>query len=148
MSELPRADRAPSPLSVAEQVDKVCDRFEAAWTAGQRPGIEDYLGTTPEPQCAVLLRELVLMDVYYRRLAKETPQVDDYLPRFPMLDRVWLGTAVAEPAAGGTGAVPALADDHRPGAMPARGFVALLVVDGVMTGELFLASVGPCRSRS
>ena len=28
----------------ARQIDQICDRFEAAWKAGQRPRLEDYLG--------------------------------------------------------------------------------------------------------
>src|SRR5438552_1479998 len=40
----------PVPLSVQRRVDAVCQRFEAAWKAGQCPPIEPYLGETPEPE--------------------------------------------------------------------------------------------------
>jgi hypothetical protein len=36
-------------LALAWQVDAVCLRFEAAWQAGQRPGIEAYLADSQEP---------------------------------------------------------------------------------------------------
>jgi hypothetical protein len=39
----------------------VCDRFELAWQASQRPRIEDYLDDTPEPERSILLRELVAL---------------------------------------------------------------------------------------
>ena len=103
MSELSRPERILSPPSVAAHVDEVCDRFEAAWTAGERPRIEDYLGATPEPQHAALLQELVLLDVWYRRLAKENPQIQDYQAPFPGLDSAWLEGAVAATPAGDTG---------------------------------------------
>ena len=34
--------------SLGGRVEEVCDRFEAAWKAGRRPPIEDYLGEVPE----------------------------------------------------------------------------------------------------
>ncbi len=34
--------------SLGGRVEAVCDRFEAAWKAGRRPPIEDYLGEVPE----------------------------------------------------------------------------------------------------
>ena len=42
--------------------DQVCDEFESAWKAGQRPRIEDYLGSAAEPERGALLRELVALD--------------------------------------------------------------------------------------
>ena len=95
---------------MVEHVDIVCDRFEAAWVAGQRPCIEDYLSGPPELQPAALLQELVRLDISYRRLANEIPRTEDYLTRFPMLDSAWLSAAVAGPAAGGTGSSPPLRD--------------------------------------
>ena len=60
-----------SPL-LAKQVDATCDRFEGAWKAGgamlEWPRIEDYVGAVAERECPFLLSELVLLDVYYRRL--------------------------------------------------------------------------------
>jgi hypothetical protein len=42
---LPMIDASLSP-SMINRMDEVCDRFEAAWQAGLRPRIEDYLKET------------------------------------------------------------------------------------------------------
>jgi formylglycine-generating enzyme required for sulfatase activity len=55
------------PLSAVERVDDICVRFEAAWKAGQRPLIEDYLPAgLPEPERAAVLRELLPLELAYR----------------------------------------------------------------------------------
>jgi WD40 repeat protein/serine/threonine protein kinase len=74
------------PAAVTRHVDQVCDRFEAACKAGQRPRIEDYLGATPELERPVLLRELLKVEVAYRQRAGENPRPDDYRQRFLSLD--------------------------------------------------------------
>jgi hypothetical protein len=66
-----------------QRVDEVCDRFEDAWKAGQRPRIEDYLGTTPEPERSKLLEELLHVELAYRRQQGETLALEDYVRRFP-----------------------------------------------------------------
>jgi WD40 repeat protein len=77
-------------LSIVQRVNEACDRFEAAWktaqATGQRPRIEDYLGDAPEPERFRLLRELIALDTYYRRLAGEGPKPEDYHARFPSVD--------------------------------------------------------------
>jgi hypothetical protein len=87
-------DHGTLPVSLARYVDQACDRFEAAWIAGQRPCLEDFLDV-PEPARPAAVRELILLDGHYRRLAGEEPQVADYQARFPELDPVWLADAVA-----------------------------------------------------
>jgi hypothetical protein len=75
---------------VARRIDKVCNRFEAVWRSGGRPRIEDPLtGWEGEPRAA-LLRELVLLDLDYRRAVGETPAPADYQSPFPELDADWL----------------------------------------------------------
>jgi len=61
----------------------VCDSFEAAWKAGQRPHLEDYLGGTPEPMRLVLLRELIVVELQYRRWSGESVELREYQSRFP-----------------------------------------------------------------
>jgi serine/threonine protein kinase len=73
-------------LSLNLRIDQVCDRFELAWQAGQRPSIEDYLSDTPEPERSLLLRELIALDIDYRRQAGEQPQSEDYRAWLPSLD--------------------------------------------------------------
>jgi serine/threonine-protein kinase len=74
----------------ARRAERECDRFEAAWKAGQRPRIEDYLAAVPEPERPALLRELLSLEVDYRRLAGDLPRAEEFRARFPTLDRGWL----------------------------------------------------------
>jgi serine/threonine protein kinase len=80
-----RYDWSLSPTHAAE-VNRACDLFEAAWKAGEAPQVEQFLKDTPQPQRAVLLRELVLIECAYRREAGETPTLEEYRRRFPALD--------------------------------------------------------------
>jgi WD40 repeat protein len=96
-----RNSGAGSPL-LARQVDATCDRFEQAWKAAaatiERPRIEEYLGAVAEPAHPVLLRELISLDIYYRRRHGEDPQPADYGKHVPGLDPVWLVDALASRA--------------------------------------------------
>src|SRR5262249_3882405 len=65
------------------QIDEVCDLFEAAWKGGGGPRIEDYLNESPAPARAALLRELIPLDMEYRKRNGETVSEDDYRRRFP-----------------------------------------------------------------
>jgi hypothetical protein len=47
MSDATHAEYEALPLEAARRVDRVCDRFERAWQAGQRPRAEDFLGPSP-----------------------------------------------------------------------------------------------------
>ena len=49
-------------MSPSQHVDEVCDRFEAAWLAGQRPGVKEYLGEASEPERSDLFRELLKLE--------------------------------------------------------------------------------------
>ena len=83
------------PLSQAQRLNAVCDRFERAWQAGPRPRIEDYLAEAAGPERAALLRELVPLEAEYRRRRGEEPRPEDYRTRFPALDTDWLAHALA-----------------------------------------------------
>src|SRR5437764_14976572 len=91
--------RAALPLSRARHVDQRCDQFEAAWqAAGQGsaiPRLEDYVTGVPEPEHGILLRELLVLDLDYRRRAGQQPQAAEYLARFPALDPAWLAQELA-----------------------------------------------------
>jgi eukaryotic-like serine/threonine-protein kinase len=81
------------------RIEEVCDRFEAAWRAaassGQRPRMEDYVGDPSTPEHAVLLCELAVLDIAYRRMAGEHPNVAEYRARFPNLDTAKLARLLA-----------------------------------------------------
>ena len=88
-------DQRKLPFALARAVDQACDRFEGAWQAGQRPGIEDCLATVPPESQAVLLAELIALDVRYRRRAGDNPRAEDYAARFRAVDPAWLESVLA-----------------------------------------------------
>ena len=71
------------PLTLAGRIDRACDQYEADWKAGRRPRIEAYLADTPEPDRSVLLRELLLLELEFRRNDDEPPTAGEYQARFP-----------------------------------------------------------------
>jgi serine/threonine-protein kinase len=70
------------PWSAERRLDEVCARFEAAWQAaepdGPPPRIADYLAAVAGPDRHALLRELLRLDVHYRRRRGQSPGADDY----------------------------------------------------------------------
>ncbi len=83
------------PPSLGRRIDQACDHFEAAWRAGTAPVIENALDGWAEPDRAALAQELILLDLYYRRCSGASPLAEDYLRRFPSLDRTWLADVIA-----------------------------------------------------
>ncbi len=83
------------------RVDETCDRFEAAWRAGERPRIEDYLGDADGSAHVALLRELLALEIDYRRRLGEEPQPADYREHFPDLDPAWFADAPPHAPSGG-----------------------------------------------
>jgi WD40 repeat protein/tetratricopeptide (TPR) repeat protein len=74
------------PLSAEIRVDDVCRRFEAASKSEMPPRLEEFLGGADGVERLVLLRELVRLDVCYRRARQESPTAQEYFARFPELD--------------------------------------------------------------
>ncbi len=74
-------------LPVAEfmQIDAACDRFEAAYHAGERPDLEAYLAVVPAGAKAALFRNLLSLDLEYRQRAGERPDLEAYREQFPDL---------------------------------------------------------------
>src|SRR5437660_5897773 len=83
------------PGTRARSADQACDRFESAWKAGQHPRIEDHLAAVPEPERLPLLHELILLEIDYRRLAGEELHAEEFLARFPALERTWIVDVLA-----------------------------------------------------
>src|SRR5262249_55133095 len=71
------------PVSVQLRLEEVCTRFEAAWQAGQRPRLEDFLGAAEGLEREALLRELMGIELEYRCQGGCVPAVEEYLGRFP-----------------------------------------------------------------
>ncbi len=98
MSDLSLPDSDSLPWSLARHVDQVCDQFELAWRENSRPRIEDFLGDASEPERSALVRELICLEVHFRRARGEDCCSAEYEARFPTLDRTWLASALAVPA--------------------------------------------------
>ncbi|MGI9427608.1 MAG: WD40 repeat domain-containing serine/threonine protein kinase [Bythopirellula sp.] len=71
-----------SPSQQIEELDEICDRFEAAWCACERLRIEDLIEGVEEPLRSRLLQELVALEVAYRRELGQTPNLAEYDTRF------------------------------------------------------------------
>jgi eukaryotic-like serine/threonine-protein kinase len=75
--------RARPALADLQQVDAVCDRFEEAWLAGQQPDIAEFLADVSAKARAQLFRDLLSLDLEYRRRLGERPDAHSYCERFP-----------------------------------------------------------------
>ncbi len=73
------------PAEEWKQVDMACDRFEAAWRAGDRPELSSFWSAADvaEPAREALLRELLIIELEFRREAGEQAVAADYVGRFP-----------------------------------------------------------------
>jgi serine/threonine protein kinase/formylglycine-generating enzyme required for sulfatase activity len=83
MKDASRSEDKPLSASALDRVDQACDLFEQAWRAGQRPRLESYLIDAPAPESTVLLRELLALELEYRRSQGESPSLQEYCQRFP-----------------------------------------------------------------
>jgi serine/threonine-protein kinase len=79
MTETRRLTLGPTEI---EQVEMVCERFEAACRAGRRPRIEHELAGAAGTIRATLLGELLSIEVSYRLRHGERPTPEEYLTRF------------------------------------------------------------------
>ena len=75
---MPAEDAKSLPLGLELAVDRACLRFEEAWKTGQRPALVDFLADVPAEARSALLRELIHLDVCYRRARGEQPRADEY----------------------------------------------------------------------
>ena len=71
------------PLSAEKRIDKVCTPFEQAWCLRRRPQIEPYLRDAPGAERIALFRELLMLELDYRRQYDERPSLEEYELRFP-----------------------------------------------------------------
>ncbi|MEN1678084.1 MAG: protein kinase [Planctomycetota bacterium] len=62
-----RDEPAELPLELLQQIDERCDRFEAAWSDGEAPSLGGYVEDAPAPIRDRLLRELLAIELEYRR---------------------------------------------------------------------------------
>ncbi len=120
MNDAPRSDPGTLPLSVVQGLDRICDRFERAWQAVEAgeppPRLEDYLAEVAAGARPDLLRELIPLDIAYRRDHGEEPHAAEYQERFPMLDPAWLTGLCARPVRSGKAS-----STNEPPTMPPKG---------------------------
>jgi serine/threonine protein kinase len=91
--------------SFVARLDQLCDRFEDAWRARQRPSIDAFLQEVADAERPALLRELIGLEIHYRALAGEAVAPDEYRQRFP--DHQSIVTAAFEDRDGSKGQTPA-----------------------------------------
>jgi serine/threonine-protein kinase len=71
-------------LAAAIRINAVCQRFEDAWSAGERPRLEDFLGPSEGPESDALHRALLgvdlgfRVDLYYRARAGGVTDTEEY----------------------------------------------------------------------
>ena len=66
-----------------EDFDALCDAFESAWQGGKRPDIGDCLTRAAESARPRLLRELIQIELWWRRDESPAPEESEYQSRFP-----------------------------------------------------------------
>jgi tetratricopeptide (TPR) repeat protein len=85
------------PEEAVWRLEEICCRFEQSWQAGRRPRPEEFLDAAEGVERLAVLRELLLLDVCYRRRVGEAPAVQDYATRFPnangLLSEIFLGSS-------------------------------------------------------
>jgi hypothetical protein len=135
MSEVPLPTISDLPADELLPVERQCSRFEAAWKAWRdpagarpRPSLEEHLAGVGEAARAVLLCELLHLELVYRQQHGEAPILNEYLPRFPdqgtllrgVFARVGVGEVAAPPQP------PAEPETLPPAASPAAAAVSEL----------------------
>lgn len=70
-------------LSLAQRIDKACDRFEEEWKAGTKPRIEKYLDEVNAADQGELLRALLAVELELQFRSGTAPKSKTYLERFP-----------------------------------------------------------------
>ena len=69
-------------------LDKICDDFEVAYKRHEKPRIEQYLESVPAAKRAELLRELLQIELWWRRGEQPASTATEYIARFPELSDV------------------------------------------------------------
>ncbi|HEY7428426.1 MAG TPA: serine/threonine-protein kinase, partial [Gemmataceae bacterium] len=82
MSQLPSVGRGRPP-----SLDTVVGRFNQLWLDGARPVLDDYLVNLDADCRLAVLAELVHVELEFRLKAGERVRVEEYLKRYPELDR-------------------------------------------------------------
>lgn len=76
-------------------VNRLCNLFEAKWKRGEPAVVEEFLVDVAEADRLAAINELLPLEVEYRARAGNSVTIQDYLQRFPDLDRTWLSELLA-----------------------------------------------------
>ncbi|QDU89135.1 Serine/threonine-protein kinase PknB [Pirellulimonas nuda] len=72
------------PIAALERIDDASAEFERKWRSEEPPSVESALTVASDPLVRdVLLTELIVLDIDYRRRCGELPEKQEYLDRFP-----------------------------------------------------------------
>ncbi len=88
MTAHPSDDSESSTLDLEERIDAVCMEYERLCKAGEMPALEAKLRAFSPAEQEPALRELLGLEIYYRRLRGEQPAAEEYRRRFPGQERV------------------------------------------------------------
>ena len=100
MEPQPHDEPSSVPLSQVQRTDRVCDQFEAAWKAGLRRRIGVFLSEIPPAEWSELLREVLILDLDYRRQLGENPTLETYRSEYPAIAVMFCcGTRTTMPSA-------------------------------------------------
>ncbi len=83
MKYSPSPDLASLSPDQAIDINRVCDSFEQALRAGRQPSLEHALAAVDESLRAALLRDLLAIELEYRRSIGERAEATEYRRRFP-----------------------------------------------------------------
>jgi hypothetical protein len=104
MTDEPPPQAVAADASLAGLLDLVCDLFEKGCKSGTPPRLETFLGDLPPAAAERGFRELLELELAYRRRAGQTPTADEYRSRFPQysdtIERLLQPAAARLPAAG------------------------------------------------
>ena len=70
-------------IAVQGQLFAICDRFESAWRAGEKPLVETFVAEGPDSYQTFLLHKLLRLEIELRRTAGDLPKPTEYRERFP-----------------------------------------------------------------
>jgi len=71
-----------SPHATA-RIKEACDRFQRAWTEGDKPCVEEYLAAESEPERLALMHELLVVERRHRERTDNPLTPEDAHRRFP-----------------------------------------------------------------
>ena len=72
------------PIAALERIDDLCAEFERRWRSSEPQSIESAVsGELSEDERELLLSELLVLEIDYRRRRGESPAAEEYVNRFP-----------------------------------------------------------------